>query len=333
MFGPSIITPSLYGNGVYTGNIIQGGSALVPGGTGIVTVTGAATIAPDANTGSALAMLTELVVDAGSLMSTAACKGLVIVAKRRIELKNGGSISMTRKGLPGQVLAAPTLWDLIPPAWRTRVHKGKALALVLAATGAAGAAAATGGTKVGITGTTGGAWQSGGGGSGGIWNSGPSGAGAAGTPFVGGSGGAGECNGANNPATKNAAVDGGQGGYPTTDGGGGVGAGAGTPPGVGLGVGAATAESGAGGLILLIAPEIVIGSGCIVQADGAQGGASSYVGGGGSGGGIVGMVYRSAYTNNGTVRAAGGLGGLGTGGGSPNGGPGGAGSVNVTQRT
>lgn len=86
---------------------------------------------------------------------------------------------------------------------------------------------------------------------------------------------------------------------------------------------------------MLFTPALLIDSGCIVSADGAMGGAGTNgntLGGGGSaGGGIVCVVTKAGgLTNNGTLRANGGpiaqyafqpIG--------EQGGPGGAGSVNI----
>jgi hypothetical protein len=85
---------------------------------------------------------------------------------------------------------------------------------------------------------------------------------------------------------------------------------------------------------MLFAPCVSIASGCTVSADGARGGSVTgtgglALGGGGAGGGIVLIVTRAGgYSNLGTVRAAGGPGGVfetwpGDGG------PGGPGSVNI----
>jgi hypothetical protein len=80
--------------------------------------------------------------------------------------------------------------------------------------------------------------------------------------------------------------------------------------------------------LLLAAPTVLIASGSVVQADGVQNTPQSiHTSGGSTGGGIVGVIYQTAYTNSGTVRANGGAQGT-SGSGSPYyGGAGGAGDV------
>ena len=84
----------------------------------------------------------------------------------------------------------------------------------------------------------------------------------------------------------------------------------------------------------------IIGASGKIEANGANGGAAFSndalegwsCGGGGSGGGVILALHGGTYTNNGTVEALGGLGGVGTGAQTnTTGGPGGAGSITVEQ--
>ena len=88
-----------------------------------------------------------------------------------------------------------------------------------------------------------------------------------------------------------------------------------------------------GAVWIFVRGKVVIGSAGVITAnggnggDGASGNSSQGVmayGGGGGGGGIVALIYNKEYTNNGTIRANGGVGGAGGGNG------GGVGSVLVT---
>lgn len=338
MLSPRVQSLTLYGNGRYTGNIIQGGSALQPDANGVITITGAATIAPDAGTNVAFAMCRTLVLDGASASLTASvpCKGLLVFANRKIELKNGAGITMTKKGVAGQVMTNPTLRDLVPSVYLGRFSRRRLASFALQKDGAAGAAPKVGGSQPGGTGTAGGAWQSGGGGSGAIVNSGPSGAGGMGSCFSSGAGGGAVGNGPDPlPTRPTAGPYGGAGGRAYFEASGQGGGGAGNPGGQGWQA-AAYGETGTAGLLILVAPDVLIGSGCVVQSDGAAGGAliaanNSHGGGGGTGGGILGILYRNAYTNNGTARSSGGPGGLSSSGSNYYGGPGGPGSVNIQQ--
>ncbi|OQB08093.1 MAG: hypothetical protein BWY21_01455 [Parcubacteria group bacterium ADurb.Bin216] len=184
-----------------------------------------------------------------------------------------GTISMTARG------AANVAGDRI---------------LVLADSGtsyeipAVGGAGGTTTSYVGGMGIEGG---TGGGGSGSYYN-----AGAAGTSYSGGSAGGGRLGSAGSPY-------GGPGGNGTTSYAAG-GGGAGNPGGIPNG------GTGTGGLLIIYAKSIVVGSTGTIQSNGSNGGGSGdrYVGGG-SGGGSVNIFYQNDFVNNGTVTASGGLGG------------------------
>lgn len=148
--------------------------------------------------------------------------------------------------------------------------------------------------------------------------------GGSGTCFSGGVGNGGTFSG----ALPDASDFGGAGGDadPASTGSGG---GAGNPGGAGSGAGNA-GDDGTGGLIIIIASGTVTisGTGNILTA-GSNGGNSDgggdNPGGGGSAGGIIFIAHKGAFTNSGTVAAAGGTGGTGV----PTiaGGAGGAGTV------
>jgi hypothetical protein len=313
---------SVFGDGSYSGNIIQGGSALTPV-SGVITITGAATIAPDAN-GTAFAMCDTLVLDGAgaSLTSSTACKGLFVIAKTKIEWKNGAGASMTAAGVSGQVMSNPTLYSLIPATYQGKFKQSSWESISLQKDGAAGTANQTTINVQGATGNAGGAWQSGSGGAGAVANSGTAGGGAIGTCFSGGSGGGGNVN---STAGWSAGVAyggaGGTSGYSNSRGG------AGNPGGSAPGGAGAT---GTGGLAIFASTTIIVASGSVVQADGVQNPSAVHTNGGSSGGGIVGMIHGGSYTNSGTVRANGGAAGTSGSGAPYYGGPGGAGSVNVT---
>ncbi len=314
----------MFGDGSYSGNIIQGGSALQPDANGIITITGAATITPDAN-GTAFAMCMTLVLDGAgaSLAPSVACKGLLVLASVKIEFKNGAGASMTAMGVAGQVLADPSVYDLIPTAFQKKFNAQKLKSYTLKRDGAAGTAVPSALNVPGLTGNAGASWQSGSGGSGAVANSGTAGAGALGTCFSGGSGGGANVN---SYAGCTPGVDyGGAGGNSTySNCHGGTGNPGGSAPG-------GAGNNGTGGLLLLLAPVVLIGAGSILQADGVSSADSAHTVSGASGGGIVGIVYKDTYTNSGTVRANGGASGTSGSGANFNGGPGGAGSVNIGQ--
>ena len=185
-----------------------------------IVITGAATVAPDAVTGTAYCQGLSLVLvgATASLSASTHCKGLFAMFRSGIHFRDGAGASMTGKGLPGQVLADPALIDLVPEQYARKLKRPAWSALLLQKCGALGAAARTGTAGPGYTGSPGGAWQTGGGGGGNCyyWTTSIGGAGSFGTCFCGGSGGAGGISAANaaNAATRDAAPYGGQGGYP-----------------------------------------------------------------------------------------------------------------------
>lgn len=318
----AVLRGALFGDGSYTSNIVQGGSTLTPT-AGVITITGAATVAPNGDN-IAFVMCDTLVLDgaSASLTASSACKGLIVIAKTKIEFKNGAGASMTAKGVSGQVLVNPTLYSLIPATHQPKIKASFWQSISLQKDGAAGTANQTTVNVPGITGNAGGAWQSGSGGSGAVANSGTAGGGAIGTCFSGGSGGGGNVNStAGWSAGEAYGGAGGTSGYSNSRGG------AGNPGGASPGGAGAT---GTGGLLILAAPTIIVGSGSVVQADGVQNPDATHTNGGSSGGGIVGVIHGGSYTNSGTVRASGGAPGTSSSGASYYGGAGGAGSVNVT---
>lgn len=306
----------LFGDGSYSGNI-TGSGITVSGNT--VTITGAATVAPDATTGAAVVVCDTLTLDgaSASLSPSTNCKGLIIFAKTKIELKNGAKLNIDKKGKAGN-FGNLTVLDLVPQALKSRLKPTLASFVVLGE-GAAGCVASNGGNLTGLTGATASAMQTGGGGGGG--RCGVTGAGGKGGPCCGGAG-----SGGSNGTTLDAGPYGG----PGSAGAGGYqeAGGAGDPVGAGAN-GAGSGKGPGGGLLMLFTPALSIASGCVVSADGAGGGDSGYGrGGGGAGGGCVALLTSSGgYANSGTVRANGGAGGAGASG-AP-GGPGGAGSVNT----
>lgn len=315
---------STFGDGTYSNNIIQGGSVLQPV-NGVITITGAATIVPDASTLCAFACGHTLVLDGvgASLSPSAFCRGLFVIFKR-IEYKNGAGASMTSFGYPGEVLEDPNLFDLIPAAYQGKFKRSFWSAQTLRRTGAAGAAARVG-NGIGITGGTGVGRQTGGGGSGAVGNSGTSGKGGAGTAFSGGSGGGSTVN---SGACGDANEFGGAGGFATYAN---STAGAGRPPGAG---GQGCTATGAGGIMIMAAEEgPFIGAGSVLQADGVKNTPQSvHTSGGSTGGGGILIYHAGTYTNLGTLRANGGPAGDSSSG-LP-GGPGGAGyteAVNAAQ--
>ena len=114
-------------------------------------------------------------------------------------------------------------------------------------------------------------------------------------------------------------------------GGDGCGSGAGNPPGTPSGTYGTSGGTGNGGLLVInVKGNILIGSNGIICADGSDGGGNygPYSdGGGGSGGGSVNIFHTGTYTNNGTIRANGGQGGVA----DHHGGNGGNGCITITQ--
>lgn len=309
---------TLFGDGTYSGNVIQGGSALQPV-DGIVTVTAAATVAPDAVTGASVVMCGWLIVDGASAAVTPSTnsKGLFIFARYGIIVRNGGKINHNNLGKAGN-FGNVAVWDLIPESLKIKLKQSGFDAYVVAGEGAAGGATGSPPSAAGA----GAAMQTGGGGAGGGWNGGAvSASGGKGGPFCGGAGGA--CN--TTDALGKAGPYGGPGGNsianaargpgdPGGSSGGGDGGTLPIPPGAG------------GGLLMVFTPSLSVASGCVVSSDGATGGAGTAYGSGGCGGGIVVITtLAGGYSNAGTVRANGG--GITTA--SYNGFVGGAGSVNT----
>lgn len=348
----------LFGDGSYSGNIVQGGVTLQPqdylldGITPLaqcIVVTGAATVAPNAETGSAVAMGRNLVIVGASAILTAStnAKGLVLLFDAGIYARTGARIHMDKLGMGGN-FGDLTAYDLAPSTLKAKISQYKHTAYLVLGEGAPGGlgGASSGCTVPGTAGAVAGAMQTGGGGgAGGGVNTvgffGTGGNGGKGGPCSGGSGGgAGGINGGVGTPGEHGADYGLKGGD--------VGSSAGTHygwGGMGNPVGASapgTTQSqtgGPGGLVMLFAPVISIGSGCIVSADGAsntQGGSLNGCSGGSAGGGCIACVAKpSGYSNGGTLRASGGaaISGMYYSGTYPgiNNLGGGAGSVNVFQ--
>jgi hypothetical protein len=295
-----------------------------------IVITGAATVAPDAETGSAWFSAMNVVIDgaSASLAPSTNCKGLVGIVRGGVYIRDGGKAHIDKLGKAG-AFGNLTILDLVPAAYRRKL-KNSLSAYIVSGAGATGGAAITLANSP-INGNVGsaatdGTMRTGGGGSGGARNvNGKSGAGGTGQTCCGGGGGG----AGNGPTAPNAGTD-------AVGGAGGVGApvsgsvycggGAGDPVGTGSGN---PGQGAGGGLLMLLTPVLSVASGCIVSADGAQGGAGtgSYPASGGSGGGgcIVILTPSGGYSNAGTVRASGGA-QVATG---AYGGAGGNGSVNT----
>jgi|GEM_PF-1768326 len=311
-------------------------------GTPCIVVTGAATVAPDAETGASGVMCNVLVVDGGSLKPSTNSKGLFVFAKTGVLTLNAGTISTTWMGKAGNLGDIPAL-PLVPASIRRKIKNPTLDACILVGEGAAGGpgVAAVAGRNNGYAASL--PLQAGGGGSGGSWGVTPGGNGGKGGPCAGGAGGGGNSYTAG--AGGNAGDYGGPGGNAMTGNAGNCNSGGGAGDGVGTSdvpIGSVSPAPGAGGApLFLVSPVVNIASGTIVQADGSRGtdcvgvGGGYSMGGGGAGGGIVGIItLTGGYTNNGTVRASGGAGGQVTGAsGIYPGGAGGAGSVNILSVT
>ena len=322
---------SMFGDGSYSGNVIQGGSVLQPVG-GVLTITGDATVAPDAVTGACVVTCDTLVLDGAgaSLKPSTNSKGLIVFAKTRIQLLNGAKINIDRLGKAGD-FGNLTAWDLTPDSLKRKLNRSKLSVYVVLGEGAAGAVARTSsGAEIGVAGSAAGSMQTGGGGSGGLYTNGniaTIGRAGKGGPCAGGAGSGAIWTDQAGWSSANAGDYGGPGGA--------AGGNAPSPGGAGDPVGAGAAggnpgEGAGGGLLMLFSPSISIASGCIVSADGAKGGngdSSAYPSGGSAGGGIMCIVTKAGgYSNLGTVRASGGDSYSAAYG---RGGPGGAGSVNI----
>jgi len=300
---------TLFGDGVYSQNITQGGVILQPDANGVITVTGAATVAPDWGTNASVVMCDKLLVigASASLSPSTSSKGLLIFAKTSVTLASGGKIHANGIRYGGEFGGVP-LAALIPASLtpRLKVEDMAACIIGLIKTPANAPASAM---------NAGGGGQGGNGVSGGT-NSGRGGLGGTAGTFAGGSGGGGSGNIWQYSQGGDAAAYGGAVGAGWNGGYGGYG-----------GVGA--------GLVTICTPALTVNSGCTVSADGVAGGAgvddgSGGVcgGGGGGGGGILLIVTEvGGYANAGSVSASGGAAG------SPSGAPGGVGSVNILSIT
>jgi len=349
MWGGRVGGRSFFGNGQYTGNIMQGGAALQPqdymldGVTPLrrcIVVTGAATVAPSAETGASVVMGRNVVVDGAvaTLAPSTASKGLIMLFRSGIYCRNGGRIHVDGLGKAG-AFGNLTPYSLIPVRLRASIAPRRHAQFVLSAAGAAGGIRASRDEGVYVAGHAGaaaGTMQTGGGGGGAV-NTLPGdfgGAGGAGGPLCGGAASGGGHNAGGGAISADAGAYGG----PGTKGRGvsatySASSGAGNPPG-GADTYCEAALLGGGGLLALFSPAIDIDSGCICSADGAQGGLMASPGywhfpGGSAGGGLVCAATRpGGWRNRGTVRALGGAAVPGCQG-LYNGGPGGAGSVNI----
>lgn len=99
--------------------------------------------------------------------------------------------------------------------------------------------------------------------------------------------------------------------------------------------GVSGAGGNGGGVIIIVAPTIIVASGATIKANGANGAngvgggsASSYGGGGGGGGGLI-YAQAKSYTSTGTIQVNFGTGGTDDGSNNGAGGNGGAGVIDV----
>jgi len=313
---------SVFGDGIYTGNIAQGDITLQPqdyllnGITPLhncIVVTANASVSVDPLSLTAFAKGQNLVLfgPLASLSASSYCRGLVLAFRSGTWLVGGATISMTGLGYPGEVTDNPKFSDLIPARYRGKFKADTLDALVkLIPIGADGGVTTPGG-YVGHTGSSE-DWRTGGGGSGGTDGyGGPSGgAGSFGTCFCGGSGGGGGPNYGSGYLGGDAEPfgrQGGNGGIGNLGGSAGAGGGSGRPPGT------ATTNPGglgAGGFLALITPYLYGEPGCSIQSMGVKGGAATaYTGpGAGSGGGIV-AALMTIDAFKGTITCAGGISG------------------------
>jgi len=301
-----------------------------------IVITGAATVAPDAETGAAAFSAMNIVGDGPSASLTAStnCKGLIGFVAGSVTLLNGAIMHMDKLGKAGN-FGNLTAYDLAPTAIKKKLKKSFYDNYVVLGEGAAGGAgqATTGATINGLPGSAASALQTGGGGGGAPRSGGgtsTSGSGGNGGPCCGGAGGGSICSIASNSASS-ASPYGGPAGAAVNDGYAyPVGGSAGDP--VGAPASAGTAASGpGGGLLMVFSPSVSIASGCVISAGGGNGG-NGYASGAAAGGGCVAIVTSpGGYTNAGTVRANGGVYGTTTYDANSKGGTGGAGSVNIFQ--
>jgi len=320
----------MFGDGSYSGNVVQGGSVLTPV-SGVLTVTSAATVAPDGTTGASVVMCDTLVIDGAtaSLKPSTNSKGLIVFAKTGITLLNGAKLNIDKLGKAGN-FGNLTAYSLAPVTVQRKLKQAAVEAYTVLGEGAAGAARNYAGTNQNINGVAGsaaGAMQTGGGGAGAVNTNigltGSAGAGGKGGPCCGGAGSGGVSAVSSQQDGVNAGAYGGPGGD-CIDQGYGSGGGAGDP--VGYHSYGTAPEGAGGGLLMLFAPSVSIASGCIVSADGSKGGVGNYQPAGSAGGGCVVVVTNAGgYANSGTVRASGGAAPVA----GKTGGAGGAGSVNI----
>jgi hypothetical protein len=271
----------------------------------------------------------NVTINVGHLVTTVSrCRGLWIYALGDVIIN--GSLSMSARGCIGvgdtsnsytaKKLGIDTLYRV--PAIGAVGGPGNGTSTLLA--GNAGAAG-TGG-------------QCGGGGAGG---GAFTGTGGTATSFSGGAGGGG-ARGSVSCFGDNGGANGGAGGSSAaTTSTFNPGAGSGNPGGFARGTACSSgspgvqAQAGIGGVIFLIVKgSITIGAAGSILGDGVNGqdaiDSGGRGGGGGSGGGSLFILRAGSYTNNGTVRANGGTGGLPISS-TANGGNGGAGSITVDQ--
>lgn len=263
----------------------------------------------------AVAGFNNLTINAGHTLTVAnRCKGLKLIVRGNLIVS--GTISMYARGAYAEGAAV----ELISPFDSS--DQGD----VPAAGGAAGGGGTNSGGGAGTAGTD---RKSGGGGGGGGYGTGHKGGnGSAGTSYSGGTGGGGT---SHESQGGNATANGGPGGQ--AFGNYNCGGGSGNPGGLRAPIGNIYCEDGLNGtgglLIIWCLGNITINAGGLITCDGPRGGNAGTGGGGGAtGGGSLNIFHYGSYTNNGTVRSSGGVGGT-----SSNvrpGGPGGVGCVTVT---
>ncbi|MDD4409914.1 MAG: hypothetical protein PHW52_04675, partial [Candidatus Pacebacteria bacterium] len=217
----------------------------------------------------------DVLIDAGVTLTPAARKrGMFMYVDGALTVN--GTISMTARG------AANVAGDRI---------------LIMTDGGTSYEIPAVGGASntAGVNGATGG---------GGSSSYGP--AGGSGTSYSGGSGAGG---GTGSGSGSSSGGTGGAGRTGCT----GCAGGAGNPGGINGGTSASPGSDGTGGLLVIYAKTVVVGSTGSIQANGAKGGDGT-AGGGGSGGGSINIFYQNTYTNSGSLIANGGASGAGNGG-------------------
>lgn len=329
--GEAKAAKTMFGDGHYSQNIIQGGVTLQPqdylldGVTPLsqcIVVSSAAIVSPNAKTGAAVFLCSNLVCIGpfASLSPPYSCKGLIGFVRGTTALRSGARLHMDKLGKAGNFgNLSPDM--LLPEEFRSHVVVDQLKAYVVLGEGAAGGAYSSAPNDAAANGNPGAAakaFQTGGGGTGGTYASGRTGPAGKGGPCCGGAGSGGSLGGNGGPA----GAYGGPGGNGITDGSLSGGGGAGDPPGYGT-PNAAPGHGPGGGLLMLFSQALTIGTGAYISATGAQGGTGA-CGGGSAGGGCICLVTApNKYSNAGTVSAAGGA-SIGQ-----NGAAGGTGSVNI----